>query len=97
MGGDTRMKSGMAIKVTPPTIISVFQARGFLGSLPSIHSSRNYHIHVTDKELAQLDLKSFFPDSRSPAFFSLYPMTSWEEPELSHFAAGNTEAWHRGI
>lgn len=74
VGGDTRMKSGMAIKVTPPTIISVFQARGFLGSLPSIHSSRNYHIHVTDKELAQLDLKSFFPDSRSPAFF---PYTLW--------------------
>lgn len=74
VGGDTRMKSGMAITVTPPTIISVFQARGFLESLPSIHSSSNYHIHVTEKELAQLDLKSFVPDSRSPAFF---PYTIW--------------------
>lgn len=33
----------------------------------------NYSIHFTDKELTQLDLKSVFPDSRSPAFY-LYAM-----------------------
>lgn len=76
-GGGSRMKSGIATKMTSSIVGAVLAERlletGSHSVQVTIPPGRNYYIHCTGKDHTQLHLKSVLPESRSPAF-SLYAM-----------------------